>query len=243
MIIVKSMPLLADLDPATRSAWFDRLVAAASTKDADLARLAPEAAPAVFGTLARLDRPRARPLLAVWFADGGRWTQQKPDTALRLAREAMRREALEDALPLDHLPISWDRLTVMSQTWEALPLTAADLVTLANLWLDLGNVRELAEVRLNGRSLGVLWAPPWRVEITGAAKPGTNTLEIEVVNFWPNRIIGDQFLAPEKRFTRTNIRKLTRDTPLMESGLLGPVRVLAASGPRSEQGIEERRQR
>jgi hypothetical protein len=111
------------------------------------------------------------------------------------------------------------------------------------LWLDLGSVRELAEVRLNGRSLGVLWAPPWRVEITGAAKPGTNTLEIEVVNFWPNRIIGDQFLAPEKRFTRTNIRKLTRDTPLMESGLLGPVRVLAASGPRSEQGIEERRQR
>ena len=96
------------------------------------------------------------------------------------------------------------------------------------LWLDLGSVRELAEVRLNGKSLGVLWAPPWRVEITDAVKPGTNTLAIEVVNFWPNRIIGDQFLPPEKRFTRTNIRKLTKDTPLMPSGLLGPVRVLVA---------------
>jgi len=52
-------------------------------------------------------------------------------------------------------------------------------------------------------------------------------LEIEVVNFWPNRIIGDESLPPPKRLTRTNIRKLTKDTPLMPSGLLGPVRLLA----------------
>jgi hypothetical protein len=100
------------------------------------------------------------------------------------------------------------------------------------LWLDLGNVKELAEVRLNGQPLGVLWAPPWRVDITEAVKPAGNQLEIEVVNFWPNRIIGDQSLPPEERFTRTNVRKLTRDTPLMESGLLGPVRVLGAAEPR-----------
>ncbi|MGC8988573.1 MAG: glycosylhydrolase-like jelly roll fold domain-containing protein [Verrucomicrobiia bacterium] len=80
---------------------------------------------------------------------------------------------------------------------------------------------------MNGQSMGVLWAPPWRVEITTAAKSGTNTVQIEVVNFWPNRIIGDQFLAPEKRFTQTNIRKLTRDTPLMTSGLLGPASILS----------------
>jgi hypothetical protein len=97
-----------------------------------------------------------------------------------------------------------------------------------SLWLDLGDVRELAEVSLNGRSLGIVWAPPFRVEITDAVKPAGNDLTIEVVNFWPNRIIGDQFLPPEKRFTRTNIRKLTQDTPLMESGLLGPVRLLSA---------------
>jgi hypothetical protein len=98
------------------------------------------------------------------------------------------------------------------------------------LWLDLGSVRQLAEVRVNGKSLGVVWAPPFQVEITDAVKPAGNRLEVEVVNFWPNRIIGDQGLPPEKRFTRTNIRKLTKTTPLMESGLLGPVRLLV--GPR-----------
>jgi hypothetical protein len=95
------------------------------------------------------------------------------------------------------------------------------------IWLDLGNVRELAEVRVNGKSCGVTWSPPFRVDITNAAKPGFNILEIEVVNFWPNRIIGDAALPPIQQFTRTNIRRLTSKTTLMESGLLGPVRVLA----------------
>jgi hypothetical protein len=96
-----------------------------------------------------------------------------------------------------------------------------------HLTLDLGDVKNLAEVRLNGKNLGILWAPPFRVDVTDVIKPTGNSLEIEVVNFWPNRIIGDQSLPPEKRLTRTNIRKLTKDTPLMDSGLLGPVRVLA----------------
>jgi hypothetical protein len=96
------------------------------------------------------------------------------------------------------------------------------------LWLDLGNVKELAEVRLNGKNLGVLWAFPFRVDVTDALKSADNRLEVDVVNFWPNRIIGDQFLPVEKRFTRTNIRKLTRETPLAESGLLGPVALYAA---------------
>jgi hypothetical protein len=95
-----------------------------------------------------------------------------------------------------------------------------------HLTLDLGDVKNLAEVRLNGKNLGILWTVPFRVDVTDAVKPAGNRLEIEIVNFWPNRIIGDQFLSPEKRLTRTNIRKLTKDTPLMDSGLLGPVRVL-----------------
>ncbi|HEY2584509.1 MAG TPA: glycosyl hydrolase [Tepidisphaeraceae bacterium] len=99
------------------------------------------------------------------------------------------------------------------------------------LWLDLGGVRELAEVRLNGKSLGVVWSPPFRVDLTPGLKPEGNELEIDVVNFWPNRIIGDASLPPEKRITRTNIRKLTQETPLIESGLLGPVRLM-------EQGRE-----
>ena len=95
------------------------------------------------------------------------------------------------------------------------------------LALDLGEVKHVAEVRLNGKNLGILWAMPFRVDVTDALRPAGNKLEVEIVNFWPNRIIGDQLLPPEKRFTRTNIRKLTKDTPLMESGLLGPVRLLA----------------
>ncbi|MBP8260610.1 MAG: glycoside hydrolase [Verrucomicrobia bacterium] len=93
-------------------------------------------------------------------------------------------------------------------------------------YLDLGSVRELAEVRLNGRPLGIVWAPPFRVDLTDALQPAGNRLEIDVVNFWPNRIIGDQLVPAGQRLTRTNIRKLTRDTPLMPSGLLGPVRLL-----------------
>lgn len=93
-------------------------------------------------------------------------------------------------------------------------------------FLDLGEVHELAAVKVNGQSCGVLWCPPWRVEVTTALKPGENHLEIDVVNFWPNRIIGDASLPPDRRFTQTNIRTLTAKTPLMESGLLGPVKLL-----------------
>ena len=87
-------------------------------------------------------------------------------------------------------------------------------------------MRELAEVKVNGQSCGIAWCPPFRVDITGAVKPGENKLEIEVVNFWPNRIIGDASLPPDQRLTQTNIRKLTANTPLMESGLFGPVQIL-----------------
>ncbi|MBI5687012.1 MAG: discoidin domain-containing protein [Verrucomicrobia bacterium] len=97
----------------------------------------------------------------------------------------------------------------------------------SKIFLDLGDLRELAEVRLNGKPLGIVWAPPFRVEVTGALKPTSNVLEIQVCNFWPNRIIGDDSLPPEKRLTRTNIRKLTKETPLMPSGLFGPVTLCA----------------
>lgn len=100
----------------------------------------------------------------------------------------------------------------------------------SKLFLDLGELRELAEVRLNGKSLGIAWAPPFRVELTGSLKPTGNQLEVDVVNFWPNRIIGDDALPAEQRLTRTNVRKLTKDVTLMPSGLLGPVRILAEGG-------------
>ena len=97
-------------------------------------------------------------------------------------------------------------------------------------------VREMAEVRLNGKNLGVVWCPPWQVEITDAVKPGENVLEIDVVNLWPNRLIGDGKLPPEKRLTKTNVRTfydLAKQgvEPLLESGLLGPVTLETKSPP------------
>jgi hypothetical protein len=90
--------------------------------------------------------------------------------------------------------------------------------------LDLGEVKHIAQVRLNGRDLGVLWTKPFRVEITGTVKPSGNLLEISIVNTWTNRVIGDAALPPENRFARTNI-SFKKDDPLLESGLLGPVRL------------------
>jgi hypothetical protein len=84
---------------------------------------------------------------------------------------------------------------------------------------------------VNGRSCGIVWAPPFRVDITTAVKPGKNELEIRVINFGPNRIIGDASLPADQRRTRTNIRKFTPDTPLSASGLFGPVQLLVQSGP------------
>jgi hypothetical protein len=94
----------------------------------------------------------------------------------------------------------------------------------ARVALDLGDVKYVAQVRLNGIDLGPLWTKPFRVEITKALKPAGNVLEIDVANLWPNRIIGDSRLPPERRYTHTNI-VYTEDTPLWESGLLGPVRL------------------
>jgi hypothetical protein len=97
---------------------------------------------------------------------------------------------------------------------------------LSPLYLDLGTVKETAKVKLNGKDLGVVWCHPWRVEITGAIKPGENQLEIEVVNVWPNRLSGDSILPEAQRRTRTNINFDPNKIRLLPSGLLGPVRIL-----------------
>ncbi len=94
--------------------------------------------------------------------------------------------------------------------------------------LDLGSVHALAEIKVNGKSCGIVWCPPFRADISDAVTPGENKLEVEVVNFWPNRIIGDASLPAAERLTRTNIRKLTAKTPLETAGLLGPVELLTA---------------
>jgi len=120
------------------------------------------------------------------------------------------------------------------------------------LWLDLGAVKNFATVSLNGQECGVLWKPPYRLNITAAAKPGVNHLVIKVTNLWANRLIGDEQLPPDcewngdqlkewpqwllagqpspsGRLTFTTWHHLTKNSPLLESGLLGPVTLCTAA--------------
>jgi hypothetical protein len=89
--------------------------------------------------------------------------------------------------------------------------------------LDLGQVNDIAVVRVNGQELATLWMPPYRLDITAAVKPGTNTLEVDVVNTWNNRLAGDAALPVEQRFTSITAATVTKDTPLTPAGLVGPV--------------------
>jgi hypothetical protein len=99
----------------------------------------------------------------------------------------------------------------------------------AKLWIDLGDVKNLAEVSVNGKSLGIVWHAPYRVEVTGALKPGANELKVEVINAWVNRLIGDRQPDATTQYTFTPMKPYKADAPLQASGLLGPVRLLSAS--------------
>jgi hypothetical protein len=119
------------------------------------------------------------------------------------------------------------------------------------VWLDLGEVKNFAQVSLNGKDLGVLWKPPFRVNLTAAAKPGVNALVVKVTNLWPNRLVGDEQLpedcewdgdhlkawpqwllegkpSPTGRLTFTTWHHWKKDSALLDSGLLGPVTLRTA---------------
>lgn len=120
------------------------------------------------------------------------------------------------------------------------------------MWLDLGDVQVIAQVTLNGRNLGTLWKPPYRVDATRALRPGKNDVVVRVTNLWPNRMIGDEQLpedsernpdgtlkswpawllegkpSPTGRLTFTTWRLWKRDDALPPSGLIGPVTITTA---------------
>ena len=117
----------------------------------------------------------------------------------------------------------------------------------AHIYIDLGEVNNMARVSLNGKDLGVVWTYPFRIDITGIVKNKDNQLTIEVVNRWPNRLIGDEQLPDDGikdeqwpewlikgqprtsgRYTFTTHRHYTKDSPLLPSGLLGPVMIQGA---------------
>jgi hypothetical protein len=112
------------------------------------------------------------------------------------------------------------------------------------LFLNLGTVRNIARIRLNGKVVGTVWTSPWQIEITDHVRTRSNKLEIEVINLWANRLIGDEQLPDDGiqhgqwpewllngtprtsgRFTFTTQRHYQKDSPLLESGLIGPVTI------------------
>jgi hypothetical protein len=96
----------------------------------------------------------------------------------------------------------------------------------AHLSIDLGEVKNLAEVSVNGKALGIVWKTPYRVDVTNVLKPGSNALEIKVINPWANRIIGDRQPNVTKTYTFTSPKYYKADAKLVPSGLLGPVQVI-----------------
>ncbi len=99
----------------------------------------------------------------------------------------------------------------------------------AELFLDFGEVHDMATLRVNGKDLGTIWTAPWRVDISGVAKTGVNTLEIEVINPWNNRLAGDAALPPDQRRTFITLPSVSKESPLLPAGLLGPVKILSQS--------------
>jgi hypothetical protein len=96
----------------------------------------------------------------------------------------------------------------------------------AHVWIDLGDVKNLAEVTVNGKSLGTVWHTPYRIDATAALKPGANQISVKVTNAWVNRLIGDQQPGATK-VTFTTVKPYKASSKLLPSGLLGPVRLYA----------------
>ena len=95
----------------------------------------------------------------------------------------------------------------------------------ARLWIDLGDVRNLAVVTVNGKELGETWHAPYRVDATPVMKPGANEITIKVVNAWVNRLIGDEQPGATK-ITFADVKPYKANSPLLPSGLLGPITVV-----------------
>jgi hypothetical protein len=94
------------------------------------------------------------------------------------------------------------------------------------LWIDLGDVKNLAEVAVNGKPLGIVWHAPYRVDATSELKAGANKVSVKVTNAWVNRLIGDQQPNAVK-YTFADIEPYKANSPLLPSGLLGPVQILS----------------
>jgi beta-galactosidase/beta-glucuronidase len=99
----------------------------------------------------------------------------------------------------------------------------------AKVCIDLGDVKNLAEVIVNGKSLGIVWHTPYRVDATSALKPGANEVTIKVTNAWVNRLIGDQQADATTKYTFADVKPYKATSPLLPSGLIGPVSIFTVA--------------
>lgn len=97
------------------------------------------------------------------------------------------------------------------------------------IWIDLGVVKNIADITVNGKNIGIVWKKPFRADITDALKAGENLIEIKVTDLWVNRLIGDQQPDITKKYTYTTQPFYAADSPLLPSGLLGPVQIVSLS--------------
>jgi hypothetical protein len=104
--------------------------------------------------------------------------------------------------------------------------TVSEIPEGKKLYLDLGLVKDMAKIKINGQYAGGVWTPPYRVDVTSLLKAGENTVEAEVVNVWANRLIGDQYLPKEKRMVDSPFSTWRTTSEIQESGLIGPVKIV-----------------
>jgi hypothetical protein len=171
------------------------------------------------------------------------------------AKRQMELPALKSLFESDDAAVKYFSGTATYRT--TINVDAALLGAGKRIELDLGEVRDLVTVRVNGQTVGVLWHPPFVRDITSALMPGANTLELAVANTWHNRLVGDEQFPQDFEFGTDRGEKMGRalraypdwfnkdqprpetnrlafvnwfyhrkDTPLIPSGLLGPVRLL-----------------
>jgi hypothetical protein len=148
----------------------------------------------------------------------GKWTVKFQRG--RLAPESVEWDDLVDWTCSEEPAIKYFSGTATYSIRIEMPRTAS-----GDHWLDLGKVCEVGEVRIDGQDLGTAWTFPFRVKVPEKLlREGPHLLEVKVTNVWNNRLVGDQFLPEGERVTHTTLRgQHTKNSPLVSSGLLGPV--------------------
>lgn len=256
--------IVKQLRVAYRFGGVEKTVVLNENEQLSIGALPDASSPPVFS----IEPTPAGPILLAWQNDDFAWLLS-PSKSGRTAVKNLPRPKLVDGPWYLRFPRGWDAPNYAEfkrlQSWtdsddfgmkhfsgtvvysKKLDIPKSMVANDRRVYLDLGDVRELARVHLNGKLVATLWKSPFRVDITNAAKVGSNDLVVEVTNLWVNRLIGDEQFPddvgwngdrlkgwpewlvegrprPEpRRKTFTTWRHNFKDTPLLPSGLLGPV--------------------